>query len=155
MIYLRSFICALACLSAFAGCGDDSEYSYSYQDMMAFYLDEPVMEGYIESVTRLDAAPDSRITLRIERNLSVADRYPKQTVQVVVDDALSTAVAGTDFDFSPRSLVFNGKGVFKLPFTVDIHQAKGKTIVLQLVYGHYDECPLEERKADRLTITVE
>lgn len=153
MIKLHGFICALACVFFFSGCGDDSEYSYSYQDMISFLLDEPVMEGYVESVTRLDAAPDSRVALLVSRNISLMERYPKQTVQVVVDDALSTAVEGTDFDFTPRSLEF-GKSTFQLPFSVNIHGAKGKTIVLQLVYGYYDECPLETRVADRLTITV-
>ena len=104
MIKLHGFICALACVFLFSGCGDDSEYSYSYQDMISFLLDEPVMEGYVESVTRLDAAPDSRVALLVSRNISLMERYPKQTVQVVVDDALSTAVEGTDFDFTPRSL---------------------------------------------------
>lgn len=150
---LCAAICVMACGSLLSGC-DKSDHHYSCQDMFAFYPDE-FMEGYIECVTRLDAVPDSRLQLVISRNVYIAQAFPKQKVKVVVDTQLSTAVEGVDFDFSSQTFEFRGKNTLQLPFAVDIHAAKGKRIVLLLEYGYYEQCPLEGRMGNRLTIDIE
>ena len=87
------------------------------------------------------------------RTYIAASNFKKQTVTVIVDEELSTAVKGQDFDFSPTTLEFKDLNT-RLPFKVNVNSAKGKTIVLQLNYEYYNECPAEGRRVDRLQIKI-
>lgn len=138
----------------FMSCDDDKNQTF-YQDMMYFTENSSSVEGYVSPITHLDVKSNSQVKLLVCRNAFAAKDHPKQTVQVVVDQELSTAEEGGDFSISASSLDFKNGNVTSLPLTVNIHNAKGKTIVLKLEYGYYDECPLADRKADRLKIKIE
>lgn len=136
-----------------AACKDE-ERSTSYEDMIYFTENPSSVGGYISPITKLDAKPNSQVELLVWRNAFAAKDHPKQNVQIVVDQKLSTAEEGRDFSISKSSLNFKGKNNTSIPVSVNIHSAAGKTIVLQLVYEYYNECPVEGRMADRLKIKV-
>lgn len=148
---IRSLVCVAVFGVLLSGCNDDETVTL-YDDMIYFTAAETV-SGYVDPLTRTTASPDSQLPLCISRSLFAARDYPKQRVNIVVDETLSTAVQGVDFDYAPRSLEFNK--TWEEPFTVNIFSAGGKTIVLKLDYGYTKECPLERRKSDRLTIKIE
>lgn len=148
----RIFLIGL--LFFFMSCDDDKNRTF-YQDMMYFTENTSPAEGYISPVTHLDVKSNSQVELLVCRNAFAAKDHPKQTVQVVADPELSTAEEERDFSISASSLDFKNGNVTSLPLTVNIHNAKGKTIVLKLEYEYYDECPLADRKADRLKIKIE
>lgn len=138
---------------AISSCKDE-ERSTSYEDMIYFSENPSSVGGYISATTKLDAKPNSQVELLVWRNAFAAKDHPKQNVQIVVDQKLSTAEEGRDFSISESSLNFKGKNNTSIPVSVNIYSAAGKTIVLQLVYEYYDECPVEGRMADRLKIKV-
>lgn len=138
---------------AISSCKDEERRTF-YEDMIFFSETPSSVGGYISATTKLDAKPNSQVELLVWRNAFAAKDHPKQNVQIVVDQKLSTAEEGRDFSISESSLNFKGKNNTSIPVSVNIHSAAGKTIVLQLVYEYYDECPVEGRMADRLKIKV-
>ena len=126
-----------------------------YEDMIYFTEKLSSDGGYISPITILYAKPNSQVELLVWRNAFAAKDHPKQNVQIVVDQKLSTAEEGRDFSISESSLNFNGKDNTSIPVAINIHSAAGKTIVLQLVYEYYNECPAETRRADRLKINID
>lgn len=132
----------------------DEERRTLYEDMFYFAENPSIVGGYISPITKLNARPNSQVDLLIWRNAFAAKDHPKQNVLIVVDQELSTAEEGRDFSISESSLKFKGSNNNSIPVSVNIHSAAGKTIVLQLVYEYYDECPVEGRKADRLKIKI-
>ena len=133
----------------------DEERVTIYEDMIYFAENPSSAGGFISPVTQLNAKPNSQVELLVWRNAFAAKDHPKQNVQIVVDQKLSTAEEGRDFSISESSLNFNGKDNTSIPVAINIHSAAGKTIVLQLVYEYYNECPAETRRADRLKINID
>lgn len=159
-MYPASYFCRMKKLLLFtllllgaASC-EDEERSIHYEDMIYFTEIPSSTSGYISAVTELEARPDSQVELLVIRNGFAAQDHPRQTVEITVPEGSSTAVAGADFTLSQSKLTFDGKNTTSIPVQVNIHDAKGKTIVLQLVYEYYNECPAEGRKADRLKIQI-
>lgn len=136
-----------------ASCEDEEHLTF-YEDMIYFTEIPTSAGGYISAVTELDAKPDSQVELLVMRNGFAGLDHPRQTVEITVPEGGSTAIVGTDFTLSQSKLTFDGKNMNSIPVQVNIHDAKGKTIVLQLVYEYYKECPAEGRKADRLKIQI-
>lgn len=134
-------------------CNKD-EYLTVHEDMMFFAEIPSTPNGYISSVQQLDAKPNSQVELLVMRNAFAAKDHPRQTVKIVVVEKSSTAFVGTDFTVSDSELIFNGKNEISKPIIINIQNAKGKIIVLQLSYEYYRECPAEGRKADRLKIKI-
>lgn len=148
----RLVLIALAILSI-VSCKDEEKVTL-YEDMMYFAENPSSAGGFISPVTQLNAKPISQVELLVWRNAFAAKDHPKQNVQIVVDQKLSTAEEGRDFSISESSLNFKGKDNTSIPVSINIHSAAGKTIVLQLVYEYYNECPAEGRKADHLKIKI-
>lgn len=148
----RLVLIALAILSI-VSCKDEEKVTL-YEDMMYFAENPSSAGGFISPVTQLNAKSISQVELLVWRNAFAAKDHPKQNVQIVVDQKLSTAEEGRDFSISESSLNFKGKDNTSIPVSINIHSAAGKTIVLQLVYEYYNECPAEGRKADRLKIKI-
>lgn len=138
---------------AISSCTDEERRTL-YEDMFYFTETPSSVGGYILPATQFDVKPNSQVELLVWRNAFAAKDHPKQHVQVIVDEKLSTAEQGRDFSISESSLIFNGKNNTSIPITINIQNAKGKTIVLQLAYEYYQECPAEGRKADHLKIQV-
>lgn len=132
----------------------DEERRTLYEDMMFFAEDLSSSEGYISPVTQLTVNANSSLNLNVIRNAFAAKDHHQQNAQIIVDEKLSTAEQGRDFSISESSLIFNGKNNTSIPITINIHDAKGKTIVLQLAYEYFQECPAEGRRADRLKIQI-
>ena len=153
---MKKIICALVSVFLFASC-DKDEYQTFYQDMIYFVEEyEPSdTPAFIGPATSVNVPQNSTLTLFVMRDLMAADDHPKQTAKIVVDQELSTATEDVDFTLSKKTFEFKNTDTFKLPLTVNIRNAKDKTIVLKLEYGYYDECPLANRKADRLKIKIE
>ena len=124
-----------------------------YEDMFYFTKKLSSAESYISPITTLTAKSNSQVELLVWRNAFAAKDHPNQNVQIIVDQKLSTAEVGRDFSISDSSLDFKGDNT-SIPISVDIHSATGKTIVLQLVYEYYNECPADTRRADRLKIHI-
>lgn len=148
---MKKLFCFVLVLLSLASCKSE-EHSISYGDMFYFTLDEDI-EGVILPLTNLNSKPNSEIALIVMRTYIAASSYKKQTVTVIVDEELSTAVKGQDFDFSPTTLEFKDLNT-RLPFKMNVNSAKNKTIVLKLDYGYQKECPPESRTSDRLKIQI-
>lgn len=155
---MKRIFLLFALLVGFAACKDEKEQHVTYiDDMIYFVKTSAVAVGdytVIEPMTSTEAEADSSLELEVARNMFIAKEYPKQTVDVKVDEAKSTAVEGDDFELSATSLDFDGADKFRLPLTVDIGAAAGKKIVLNLVYPEYPSCPVSGRREDRLEITI-
>ena len=134
---------------------DKDEHQTRYQDTMCFTEGKIAENGYVSSVTSISAKSGTSLELFVMRSTMAARSYPQQTARVIVDQENSTAVEGTDFTLSAATFDFGKAEVLRLPFTIDIHDAAGKTIVLKLDYAYYDECPADTRKENRLTIRIE
>lgn len=148
----RLVLILLAALSI-TSCKDEERRTL-YEDMMFFAEELSSSGGYISPMTQLTVNANLSLNLNVIRNAFAAKDHPKQRVQIIVDEKLSTAEQGRDFSISESSLIFNGKNNTSIPIKINIHDAKGKTIVLQLAYEYYNECPAEGRRADRLKIQI-
>lgn len=152
---MKKLLFAIMAAFAFAAC-DKDEHQTRYQDMMCFVESIPTDDGYASATTHITAASDaSALQLYVMRSPTAARQHPRQTARIVVDKENSTAIEGTDFSLSATTFDFGKAEVLRLPFTIDIHDAAGKTIVLKLDYAYYDECPADTRKENRLTIRIE
>lgn len=151
---MKKILCAVVLSLGLLSCNDEAHITV-YEDMMYFLRNESGQEGWLSPVTKISAKPHSRVDLLVARNAFATQDHPKQTVRIAVDEERSSAILGADFSLDEQVLTFSGKNVFQLPLCVTIHRgAAGKKIVLRLDYEYYEECHLEGRKADRLTITV-
>lgn len=150
---MKRFLLIVIATIAIVACKDEERRTL-YEDMIYFAENPSSVGGYITPLTQLDAKPMFQLELLIWRNAFAAKDHPKQHVQVIVDQKLTTAELGRDFSISESSLTFNGENNTSIPITINIHDAKGKTIVLQLAYEYYQECPAEGRKADHLKIQI-
>ena len=146
------FLFLLLALSI-TSCKNEERVTF-YEDMFYFTKKLSSAEGYISPITTLSAKSNSQVELLVWRNAFAAKDHPNQNVQIIVDQKLSTAEVGHDFSISDSSLDFKGNDNTSIPISVDTHSATGKTIVLQLVYEYYNECPADTRRSDRLKINI-
>lgn len=152
---MKKLLFAIISVLALAAC-DKDEHRIHYQDMMCFTEGAAAENGYVSSITNMSAeSGTSVLELFVMRSMTAARNYPRQTACIVVDKEKSTAAEGSDFTLSTTTFDFESSDIFRLPFTIDIHDAAGKTIVLKLDYAYYDECPADVRKEDRLTIRIQ
>lgn len=95
--------------------------------------------------------------LYVGRNSFVAYHNPEQSVDIVVDETLSTAEKGVDFTIDPESIRFEDEDNWVQSLNVSVNSnTAGKKIVLRLVYDYYDYYhPIEGRKYDTMTINIE
>lgn len=133
-------------------CEDDNGPRVSQIDDMIFIVD-PLNAGP-EPDSQMEAESNSSLDLYVARNAFIAIDYPKQDATVEVDEAKSTAVSGEDFELSATSFLFNGADNCTIPLTVDIREASGKKIVLNIIYPEYPSCPVAGRKNNSLEITI-
>lgn len=149
---MKKLLCVLALAISFVSCNDE-KHIWVIEDMF-YFLDNESLEGYATPVTEMTSGTLEQVNLLIMRNGFSAERHPKQTVNIVVDESLSTAKLGTDFSLDQQRFNFQNKNTLKLPLQVNIHGSTGTKIVLRLEYGYYDESQLDGRKADKLTIKI-
>lgn len=151
---MKKLLFLIALAIGFTSCNDE-EHVWIYGDMFYFLQNDPAQAGWVEPVTNIAVAPGSQVDLLIARNAFAAKTHPKQTVKVVVEESLSTAKLGSDFTLSEQIFSFKNKDALNIPLQVNIHGGtSGKKIVLRLDYGYYDECNLEGREGDKLTIKI-
>lgn len=60
--------------------------------MFYFLHNDPSQEGWVEPVTKITVGPGAQVDLLVTRNAFAAKAHPKQTVKVVVEENLSTAI---------------------------------------------------------------
>ena len=149
---MKKLFCLIALAVGFTSCNDE-KHVWIIEDMF-YFLDNGSTEGYVTPVTEMTAGPSTQVDLLVIRNGFAAERHPKQTVKVLVEESLSTAKVGTDFSLDQQVFDFQNENTLKLPLRVNIRNSSGKKIVLRLEYGYYDECRSDGRKADKLTIKV-
>lgn len=151
---MKKLLFAIMAACALVSCNKD-EHQIRYQDMMCFTEGRIAENGYVSSITSMSAESGTSLELFVMRSTMAAQSHPRQTVRIIVDQENSTAITGTDFTLSAATFDFGNAEMLRLPFTINIHDAVGKTIVLKLDYAYYDECPADTRKEDRLTIRIE
>lgn len=152
---MKKLLCLIVLAIGFASCNDE-KHVWVFEDMMYFLQNDSSLEGWVTPVTKIEAEPQSQVNLLIVRNAFAAEKHPKQSVKVIVEENLSTAKLDVDFSLDQQVSNFMNKDALHLPLQVNIHGgASGKKIVLRLDYGYNDECQLEGRKADKLTIKIE
>lgn len=151
---MKKLFCYAALLLGLAACKDEARVTI-YQDMIYFLENRSETGGYVAPVTKISAKPRSQTELLVVRNAFAAAEHPRQTVGIVVDEELTTADPATDFSLDRQTLTFPDRQTLQLPLQIAVRSsAAGKKIVLRLDYEYYDECPLDGRKCDRLTITI-
>ena len=151
---MKKFLCAIALAFGLLAC-DDEAHIMIYEDMMYFLRNESNLESWSSPITKISTKPLTQVDLFVVRNAFAAQNHPQQTVRIIVDEEHSSAILGTDFSLDQQVLTFSKKNELQRPLCVTIHSlAAGKKIALRLDYEYYEECHLEGRKADRLTITV-
>lgn len=146
LLVLTLFLGTVAC--------DKDEHLTIYEDMMYFAEEFSSGGEMIKPVVQMEAERNSQVNIYVMRNLFVANDHPRQNVKIVVDEKQSSAIEGVDFTISESSLNFKNKEAIRVPLTINIHSQAKKTIVLQLAYEYYKECPAEGRKVDRLKIKI-
>lgn len=151
---MKKLLLLAALAVGLASCNDE-KHVWVFQDMIYFLENRSETEGYVAPLTKLSVRPRSQAELLVCRNVFAAAEHPLQTVRIEVDERLSTAEFGTDFNLDRQELTFQQKESLQLPLQVTLRSsAAGKKIVLRLDYAYYDECPLDGRRSDRLTITI-
>lgn len=152
---MKKLLFLLALAFGFTSC-NDQKHVWIIGDMFYFLQNDLSQEGWVEPVTKISVGSGSQVDLLITRNAFAAKTHPKQTVKVVVEESLSTAKPGGDFTLSEQIFSFSNKDALQLPLQVNIQSGtSGKKIVLRLDYGYYDECKLEGREGDKLTIMIQ
>lgn len=151
---MKKLLILIALSIGFASCNDE-KHIWVFEDMIYFLHDDPSQVGWLDPVTKITVGAGTQVDLLVTRNAFAAKTHPKQTVKVVVEENLSTAKLGGDFVLNEQVFNFKSKDALQLPLRVNINGGtSGKKIVLRLDYGYYDECSLESRKGDKLTIKV-
>lgn len=150
---MKSLVLFLLLTLGLVSCKDEERRTF-YEDMFYFTENPSSTNGYVSPITRLDVTSNSQIELHVWRNAFAAQDHSRQEVRVVVDKENSTAEEEADFTLSESVLRFEGREQTHLPLVVNLHASTGETLVLQLVYEYYDECPVAGRKADRLKISI-
>lgn len=155
---MKKYLIALLTLcGGLTSCGDTAEnIHYHFRNDMMYFIDNVPVDGVIPHLTKTRVKAGNTLEFYVFRNMFDTGKYARQTAEIVVETELSTAVEGVDFTLSDKKLVFPKSDVVELPVTLTTDAAAaGKTVVLRLHYAYRDICPLENRKADILTVSIE
>lgn len=151
-------LCFLFC---FCACNEEDSKTVIAGDMM-YFAEVPVIpeEGgvYIDPVTSKTIETATTRSWEFWATRGGSQYLPKAEAIVVINQTLSTAKAGVDFNLIGANVVFDGEDNWRQNVRLDIlaeHLTEPKTLILRLVYGYEDLCPLRYRALDVLTITLQ